>query len=56
MDIYLGLPNMIVHNAGTQFISSELVHNAKAIGSTIKCVPVEVYYLISIVEHYYAPL
>ena len=54
--MYLGPPDMIIHNAGTQFTSSEFVQNAKAIGSTIKCVPVEVYYLISIVEHYYAPL
>ena len=56
MDMYLGPPDMIIYNIGTQFTSSEFVQNAKVIGSTIKCVLVEVYYLISIVECYYAPL
>jgi hypothetical protein len=56
--MYLGPPEIIVHNAGTQFISLEFVQNAKAIGSVTKCVLVLVkaYYLIGIVERYYRPL
>ena len=54
--MYLGLPDMIIHDTGMQFISSEFVQNAKAIGSTIKCISVEVHYLIGMVEHYYVPL
>ena len=56
MDMYLGPPEIIVHDTGTQFTSSEFMQSAKAMGSHTKCVPVEVYYSISIVERYYVPL
>ena len=56
MDMYLGPPDMIIHDTGTQFTSSEFVQNAKAIGSTIKCVLVKAHHLISMVKHYYALL
>ena len=47
---------MIIHDTGTQFTSSEFVQNAKAIGSTIKCILVKAYYSIGMVECYYIPL
>ena len=47
---------MIIHDVGIQFTSVEFIQNAKAIGSSIKYILVEVYYSISIVEQYYVPL
>ena len=54
--MYLGPLEMIVHDVGTQFTSSEFVQNTKAIGSVTKCVPVEAHHLIGIVERYHGPL
>ena len=54
--MYLGPLEMIVHDAGTQFTSSEFVQNIKAIGSVTKCVPVEAHHSIGIVERYHRPL
>jgi hypothetical protein len=47
---------LIVHDAGTQFTSVEFTRNAKSIGSTTKCVPVEAHHSIGLVERYHAPL
>jgi hypothetical protein len=49
-------PDLIVHDTGTQFISSEFIQNAKSIGNVIKYVLIKAHYLISIVERYYTPL
>ena len=54
--MYLGPPEMIVHDAGTQFTSAEFIQSARAMGSTVKCVPVEAHHSIGIVERYHAPL
>jgi hypothetical protein len=56
MDTYIGPPDLIVHDAGTQFTSAEFTRNAKSIGSTTKCVPVEAHHSIGLVERYHAPL
>jgi hypothetical protein len=56
IDTYLGPPDMIVHDAGTQFTSIEFIQNANAMGSDTKCVPVEAHHSIGMVERYHAPL
>jgi hypothetical protein len=52
----VGPPDSIVHDASTQFTSSEFVQNAKSIGSVTKCVPIEAHHSIGIVERYHTPL
>ena len=54
--MYLGPPEMIIYNTGTQFISLEFVQNTKAIGSVTKCVLVKAHHSIGIVERYHRPL
>ena len=54
--MYLGLPEMIVHDVGTQFTSVEFIQSARAMGSIVKCVLVETYHSIGIVERYHVPL
>jgi hypothetical protein len=56
IDTYLGPPDMIVHDAGTQFTSIEFIQNANAMGSDTKRVPVEAYHSIGMVERYHTPL
>ena len=56
MDIYLGPPEMIVHDVGTQFTSTEFIQSARAMGSIVKCVLVETYHSIGIVERYHTSL
>ena len=54
--MYLGPPDFIIHDTGTQFTSTEFTKNAKTMGSTTKCVPVEAHHSIGLVERYHAPL
>jgi len=56
MDTYIGPPDLIVHDAGTQFTSTEITQNARSMGSVTKCVLVEAHHLIGLVERYYTPL
>ena len=53
IDTYLGPPDQIVHNAGTNFIAKEFSQFAGTIGIQLKATLVEAYNLIGIVEHYY---
>ena len=56
IDTYLGPPDLIVHDAGKNFISKEFKQNARAMGTTCKSVPVEAHNSIGIVERYHGPL
>jgi hypothetical protein len=56
MDIYVRPPDLIVHDAGTQFTSSEFIQNAKSISNVTKYVLIKAHYLIGIVKRYYTPL
>ncbi|CZS95546.1 related to TY1B TY1B protein [Rhynchosporium graminicola] len=56
IDTYLGPPDFIVTDAGTQFKSKEFVQSAKTEGSTVKVVPVEAHHSIGKVERYHGPL
>ena len=56
IDTYIGPPDFIIHDAGTQFTSSEFKQNATSMGSTTKCVPIEAHHSIGLVERYHTPL
>ena len=56
INIYLGPPDIIIHNVGKNFISREFKQYVVNIGTIIKSVPVEAYNLIGIVERYHGPL
>lgn len=41
IDVYIGPPDMIIHDAGTNFASSDFRQNAKSMSIITKEVPVE---------------
>jgi hypothetical protein len=47
---------MLIYNAGKQFISTEFASKVRGIVIKLKYVLIKVYYLISLVKRYYAPL
>ena len=56
INIYLGLLDLITHNAGKNFISKEFKQYISTMGINIKGVPVKAYNSIGMVERYYRPL
>ncbi|KJZ70393.1 hypothetical protein HIM_10197 [Hirsutella minnesotensis 3608] len=56
IDTYLGPPDVITHDAGTNFASSEFQAEAKLMGITCHQVPVEAHWSIGKVERYHAPI
>ena len=56
IDVYVGPPDLIVHDAGTNFTAAEFQQNANSMTIQKKCVPVEAAQSIGIVERYHAPL
>src|SRR5436190_6747401 len=54
VDTYLGTPDFIVHDAGTNFASREFAQNALSIAITTKCVTVEPHWSIGLVERAHA--
>ena len=56
IDTYQGPPDIITHDAGTNFASVEFKSDAKIMGITCKQVPVEAHWSIGKVERYHAPL
>ena len=56
IDTYLGPPDMVVHDAGTNFAASEFRQLARAMAVDVKEVPVEAHNSIGKVERYHAPL
>ncbi|OXV07800.1 hypothetical protein Egran_04437 [Elaphomyces granulatus] len=56
IDVYVGPPDLIVHDAGTNFTAAEFQQNANSMTIQTKCVPVEAAQSIDIVERYHAPL
>lgn len=56
IDTYLGPPDRIVHDAGTNFASTEFRSTARIMGITCKQVPTEAHWSIGKVERYHAPL
>ena len=56
IDVYLGPPDYIHHDAGKNFVSREFCQLATSLGSTTKSVPVEAHWSIGLVERYHAVL
>jgi len=56
IDVYLGLPDMVVHDTGKNFTSSEFRSLAKGMSIEVKEVLVEAYNSVGLVERYHAPL
>lgn len=56
IDVYTGPPEVIVHDAGTNFDSAEFRRNAATMAIQLKCVPVETPQSVGLVERYHGPL
>ena len=56
IDTYLGPPDIMTHDAGTNFDSSEFRAEAKLLGVTCHQIPVEAHWSIGKVEKYHGPL
>jgi len=56
IDVYIGPPDIIAHDAGKNFASEEFRQHAATMAITTKGVPVEAHQSIGIVERYHAPL
>ena len=56
IDTYVGPPDYIVHDAGTNFVSKEFRQFAHSMSITTKSVPVEAHWSIGMVERYHAVL
>ena len=56
IDTYQGPPDIIAHDAGTNFASNEFRAEARIMGITCKQVPVEAHWSIGKVERYHGPL
>jgi di/tripeptidase len=56
IDTYLGPPDMVVHDAGKNFASTEFKQLANSMAIEIKEVPVEAHNSVGLVERYHAPL
>jgi len=55
-DTYLGPPDLIRHDLGTNFASAEFGKNARFAGITMEPIPVEAHWTIGKVERYHAPI
>jgi hypothetical protein len=56
IDVYLGPPDIINHDAGTNFTSQEFQQHAQSLHIRTKEIPVEAANSMSIVERYHKPL
>lgn len=56
IDVYLGPPDQIVHDAGKNFSSAEFRQEANSMAIEVKEVPVEAHNSVGKVERYHAPL
>src|SRR6266516_2784041 len=55
IDAYQGPPDIITHDAGTNFASVEFRNEAKLLGIVCKQIPVEAHWSIGKLERYHAP-
>lgn len=56
IDTYLGPPDVISHDIGTQFMSNEFKNLANSMAISTESAPIEAQKLIGIVERYHLPL
>lgn len=55
IDMYIGPPDVIVHDAGTNFDSAEFRQNASGMTIQVKCIPVEAPQYVGLIERYHGP-
>ncbi|OXV05485.1 hypothetical protein Egran_06747, partial [Elaphomyces granulatus] len=56
IDVYLGPPDLITHDAGTNFTAAEFQQYANSLATATKEVPVEAANTMGLVERYHKPL
>ena len=56
IDVYIGLPDVIIHDAGSNFASKEFRQNAQSMAIRTNEVPVEAHQSVGLVERYHVPL
>lgn len=56
IDIYIGTPDIITHDAGKQFITQVFQKNAELLHIETKCVPIESPNSMSVLEGYHTPI
>lgn len=56
IDVYIGPPNLIIHNASSNFVSKEFCQYVISMAIATKNVPVKAYWSIKMVEKYYTIL
>jgi len=56
INIYLGPPDMIIYNAGKNFISKEFKQYAIILRTAIRNIPIKAYNLVGMVKCYHGPL
>jgi hypothetical protein len=56
IDVYLGPPDCIIHDAGKNFTSKEFRQHASSLAVTTKSVPVEAHWSVGLVERAHATL
>ncbi len=56
IDVYLGPPDVILHDAANAFLAKEFQGSAEILHIETKCVPVEAAQSMSIVERYHEPV
>lgn len=56
IDVYLGPPDIIAHDAGKNFMAAAFQSNADMLIITTKSIPIEAAHSMSIVERYHAPI
>lgn len=56
IDTYLGPPDVVVHDAGTNFAADKFRQNAASMGIQVNEVPIEAHNSIGLIERYHAPL
>jgi hypothetical protein len=56
INIYINSSDIIVINAGTNFVNSKFVNNVKIIFIEIEEIPVKAHYFIGKIEKYHAPV
>lgn len=56
IDVYVGPPDMITHDAGKQFVAKVFQSNASLVRIETKSVPIEAPNSFSLVERYHTPV
>jgi hypothetical protein len=56
IDTYVGPPNVIITNAGTNFVNNEFVNNARILAIEVEKIPVKTHHSIGKVERYHGSI